>query len=180
MGVGAQTILNGDFEDGMAPWSFRQGWSRTCDESMTGECSAHYLGQGGVRTPITTQRFHIAPSGFCQLTVWIKTELLDPAFWPDGEPTRTGISVQLWNRTGSGERVPLDLARQNVYEEGYRGQGGSQDWTKYVGQVAMNEGEWEVRLYMHPIRDRVNGVITKIANAEGEVWVDGVSLIRLR
>jgi hypothetical protein len=116
-------------------------------------------------------------AGFCQLTVWIRTNLQDPPFWSDGEPTRTGISVQLWNRTGDGRLVPLDLARQTVSLQGYRGQGGQKGWTKYVGRTSMAAGEWEVRLYMHPVRSHVDGRLRKIANAKGTAWVDDLELV---
>jgi hypothetical protein len=175
----AQTIFNTGFEDGATPWSFRQGWARDCTTSKTGRCSAHYQHRGDTRTPITTQRFRIDRGGFCQLTVWLRTELEDPPFWSDGEPTRTGLSVQLWNRTGTGPRVPLDLARKHVYTKGYRGQAGTQGWTKYVGRLSMAAGPWEVRLYMHPVRTRIQGRITKLTNAKGHAWVDDVELIRL-
>lgn len=178
--LAAQGIRNGDFEDGEHYWSFRSGWSRDCTEARFGQCSARYRTYRGQSTPITRQRFDIDRSGFCQLTVWMRTDLDDPAFWSDGEPTRTGLSVQLWNRTGGGPRVPLDLARQPVHRQGYRGQGGTQGWTKYVGQVAMPAGQWEIRLYMHGVRSHVDGRLRKIANAQGTAWVDGIELIRLR
>ncbi len=176
----AQTIYNGNFEKGRSRWSFRKGWSLDCSVSRGGKCSARYRTNRSKSTPIATQKFHIDRSGFCQLTVWIRTDLKDPRFWKDGEPTRTGLSVQLWNRTGKGARVPLDLARQNVYRKGYRGQGGRQGWKKYVGRTSMAAGRWEVRLYMHPVRSRIDGVLTKIAHAKGTAWVDDIKLIRLR
>ncbi|WP_143301110.1 hypothetical protein [Candidatus Entotheonella palauensis] len=176
----AQTILNGDFENGKRHWSFRSGWSRDCKRVRFGRCSARYRTHRGRSTPIARQRFHIDRSGFCQLTVWMRTNLDDPPFWSDGEPTCTGLSVQLWNRTGRGPRVPLDLARQDVHRRGYRGQGGRRGWRKYVGRLAMPAGQWEVRLYMHAVRSRVGGRIRKIANAKGTAWVDGIELIRLR
>lgn len=160
----------------------RRGWKRVCNKKYAhrGRCAAQYSTNRGKTTPIAWQDFHIDRKGFCQLTVWIRTELRDPPFWRDGEPTRTGISAQLWNRTGKGPRVPLDLARQNVYRKGYRGQGGRKRWTKYVGRVAMAAGKWQIRLYMHPLRSRVGGRLRKIANAKGKVWVDDIKLIRLR
>ncbi len=176
----AQTIRNGNFEQGGRYWSFRQGWSRDCTRARFGRCSARYRTNRSRSTPIARQRFHIDESGFCQLTVWMRTNLYDPPFWSDDEPTRTGLSVQLWNMTGEGLRVPLDLARQDVYRKGYRGQGGRRGWRKYVGRLSMAAGRWEVRLYMHPVRSRVDGRLRKIANAKGTAWVDGIKLIRLR
>lgn len=176
----AQTVMNGNFERGRRHWSFRKGWSLDCSESHRGKCSARYRTNRGKSTPIATQKFRIDRGGFCQLTVWIRTNLQDPPFWSDREPTRTGVSVQLWNRTGKGRRVPLDLAKQNVYRKGYRGQGGRRGWKKYVGRTSMAAGPWEVRLYMHPVRSRVGGRLRKIANAKGIAWVDDVKLIRLR
>ncbi len=176
----AQTIRNGDFEKGRAGWKFRRGWSRDCSVARSGRCSAKYRTDRSRNTPIAWQDFHIDRSGFCQLTVWILTKLDDPPFWSDGEPTRTGLSAQLWNRTGKGRRVPLDLARQNVHRKGYRGQGGHQKWTKYVGRVAMGAGRWQIRLYTHAVRSRIKGRLRKIANAKGMAWVDDIELIRLR
>lgn len=147
----AQTILNGSFEAGSRYWSFRQGWSRDCKRARFGRCSARYRTNKSRYTPIAKQRFHIDEAGFCQLTVWIRTNLKDRPF-VKGQPSRTGISVQLWNFTGQGHRVPLDLARQDVRRKGYRGQGGKQRWTKYVGRTPMAAGQWEVRLYVHPVR----------------------------
>lgn len=175
----AQTIFNGGFEEGTRYWSFRSKWSRDYTRARFGRCSARYRTHRGRSTPIARQRFHIDQSGFCQLTVWIRTDLHDPPFWSDGEPTRTGVSVQLWNLTGQGPRVLLDLARQNVYLKGFRGQGGKRGWKKYVGRLPMAAGRWEVRLYMHPVRSRVGGRLRKIANAKGNAWVDGIKLIRL-
>lgn len=176
----AHGFLNGDFEDGGRHWSFRRGWSLDCDTSHSGRCSAQYQTNESKYTPIAKQRFEMDHPGFCEFTVWIRTDLQDPAFWSDGEPTRTGVSVQLWDFTGRRTDVPLDLARQHVYRNGYRGQGGEQGWTKYVGRTQMAAGDWEVRLYMHAVRSRVAGQLRKIANAKGSVWVDDIEMVELR
>jgi len=176
----AQPLRNGGFENGSSNWSLRQGWALDCSQSHSGRCSARYETNTGVATPLARQNFQMPHSGFCQLSVWIRTELEDPPFWSDGEPTRTGISVQFWNHTGRGRLVPLDLARQNVRLDGYRGQAGRQGWTKYVGKIPMEEGPWEVKLYMHALRSHVDGRLRKIANAKGKAWVDDVEMISLR
>lgn len=176
----AQAIKNGGAEKGRSKWKLRRGWFVDCNHARKGKCSFAYKTNRSKNTPIAWQDFHIKKGGLCQLTVHIRSDLKDPPFWRDGEPTRTGVSVQLWNRTGRGALVPLDLARQNVYRKGYRGQGGRKKWTKYVGRVRMAAGNWQIRLYMHPVRSRVGGRIRKIANAKGRVWVDDIKLIELQ
>lgn len=171
---GAHGILNGDFESGQYPWSFRRGWSLDCTQAHSGRCSAQYQTDRSKYTPIAKQRFHMGQAGFCQFTVWIRTNLQDAPFWSDGEPTRTGLSVQVWDLTGQRSNVPLDLARQDVYRQGYRGQAGRQGWTQYTGQIPMAAGDWEIRLYLHPVRSRVGGQLRWIDNAKGRAWVDDI------
>jgi hypothetical protein len=178
----ADKFLQQDFE-GDGGWSYRAGWERYCNESYNGNCSAMYQTNDSSSTPIAIQKFENKAEAVCEFSVWIRTELEDPPRHPDGTPTRTGVSVQLWDKTGSSPRVALDLDGRNVTKSGYRGQGGHQGWTNYKGQVKMAVGPWEIRLYMHPVRVNDPNKATKVTtvrNARGRAWVDYINVSRVK
>jgi hypothetical protein len=165
----AGSIMNGNFES-EGTWTYRSGWNRTCNTSHRGNCSAEFSGYAGTRTPIAYQFFRMDQKERCEISAWIKTDLASPAFNSDKSPTRSGVSIQVWNLV-TGRKIAIDLGLRNLYKEGCRGQCGVVNWKEYAGSFETEPGLWKVTLYAHTLRDKAGKVEGQL---KGRAWVDDI------
>jgi hypothetical protein len=178
----SQLLMNfgGDFENDGFEWRFNRGWDLDCEAgaALGGLCAAGYLTDESLWPSVSKNRFLLNDPSTCDFGAWLKTALEEDPFWPDGEPTRTGLTVQLWDYTGFFPVKVAQLGLQDPEVAGYFGQGGVQDWTFYVHEdIEMEAGRWETRIFMHGVRQtNDDGWLIKVRNPIGEGWVDDITL----
>ncbi len=156
---------------GSGPGSIRLNGGQTGWEWDGGALTWNSNRYNGSRTALARWPVFVGEAGFCRLTACFDADISTPGR-ENGKFTRTGFTVQLWNKTGIGRRVPADLGAVDVYRSnGHRGQTNSNRCWSWKGNMA--KGWWEIRGYVH--KNRVT-----YRQPKGEVTVTKIKLERLR